>query len=194
MKKSLIYFSLIFILITLSSCEKADVIPPDPPGTITTSINYTENPTPIVLYSGLAEDGPYFFGVGTTPYPYVNILVGMRASLNFVFHTAVVQNNSGTMANPIWQGLGSFGGEVVSMGKVSGLGSITTKPSSGWSTTAAVEKGHGYVIRYKASSNINSMTIQYKYARFYVVDWVTSSSVLTSGGVIGAKMKYETSF
>lgn len=183
---------MIFILITSSSCKKADVIPPapaDPEGTITTSINYTDNATPIVLYSGLAGDGPYFWSYYT--YPYITIRVGMQASLNFVFHTAMVQNNSGALNNPIWQGLGSFGGEVASMGKVSGLGSITTKPSSGWSTTAAVEKGFGYVIRYKASRDISTNALPYKYARFYVVDWVTSS---LSNGVIGAKMKYETSF
>lgn len=188
MKKNLIYFGLLFTLITLSSCEKNDA-PPDPAGTITTSINYTDDPTPIILYFGLAGDGPY--SINGSVYPYVKILVGMKASLNFVFHTSVVQNNSGATNNPIWFGLGSFGGEVANMGKVDGLGSITTKPSSGWSTTAAVEIGSGYVIRYKASRDHTTNALPYKYARFYVVDWVKSS---LTDGVIGAKMKYETSF
>ena len=33
--------------------------PPDPVGTITTSVNYTANQNPIELYKGIADDGPY---------------------------------------------------------------------------------------------------------------------------------------
>lgn len=70
------------------------------------------------------------------------------------------------------------------VGKVNGLGNITGIPTSGWATKVAVEPGNGYVVRHF-----------YKYGhcyyyRLYVEDYILN----TSGGIIGAKVKYQTPF
>ena len=70
---------------------------------------------------------------------------------------------------------------IANVGKVNGLGSITKIPNSGYAVQASVEVGHGYVI--KASDGT--------YARLYVVDWITYSG---SGGIAGAKVKYQYPF
>lgn len=191
MKKNLYASFFLLILVAIcTSCTKQDEAISDPPGTITISINYTSNAAPITLFSGLAADGPYVYNTYT--YPYLNLFAGMDVSLNFVYYASVVQNNSGSLTNPIWYGLGmgSYGCEVANVGKVSGLGSITSKPSSGWASTGAVQIGYGYVIRYRNSKNSGPSTLPYSYARLYVVDWLKS----VSGAVIGATMKYEPSF
>ena len=69
--------------------------------------------------------------------------------------------------------------EFVSVGKVSGLSKITTIPSSGWSASAAVVPGTGYVARYNNT-----------YARIYVIDYIVD----TTGGIIGATIKYQCPF
>lgn len=158
----------------------------DPPGTLGISINF--NDKPITLYSGLAADGPYQLNGYT--YPYVIIVFGLEGTLNFTYHTAVVQNNSGSMANPIWWGLGGIGGEEVDMGVVSGLGSVVTKPSTGWAPNKAILVGHGYVVRYKKSKDLTSPSLPYLYARVYVADLLKNSTGVTTGVLL----KYETSF
>jgi hypothetical protein len=196
MKKSIVYSVVVIILIASvfacgsgngSSSDNAAAAA-DPADTITTSVNYTANDTPIELYAGLADDGPYT-DQGRT-YPYVIISFGINSSLNFAFHTAEAEY-LGTHTNPYWNGLGSYGGEVAHVGQVTGLGDVTEKPSSGWSTTVAVEVGHGYVVRFKKSKNYSTANLPYVYARVYVVENLISS---TSGGVIGAKIKYQTPF
>jgi len=70
---------------------------------------------------------------------------------------------------------------IANVGKVKGLGAITKIPSSGFVKQTSVEKGYGYVIFIKENG---------LYARLYVTDWVLS----TSGGIIGAKVKYQYPF
>lgn len=69
--------------------------------------------------------------------------------------------------------------EFVSLGEVSGLGKITSIPSTGWSKSAAVVPGNGYIAR---CGN--------RYARIFVVDY----TVATSGGIMGATIKYQSPF
>ncbi|MEI7421570.1 MAG: hypothetical protein WCK18_05725 [Prolixibacteraceae bacterium] len=158
----------------------------DPPNALGISINF--NDKPITLYSGLAADGPYQLNGYT--YPYVTIVFGLEGTLNFTYHTAVVQNNSGSMTNPIWWGLGGIGGEEADMGIVSGLGNVVTKPTTGYTPNRAIQVGHGYVIRYKKSKDLTSPTLPYLYARVYVTDLLKN----TTGVTIGVILKYETSF
>ncbi|MDR0873810.1 MAG: DUF5036 family protein [Prevotellaceae bacterium] len=73
--------------------------------------------------------------------------------------------------------------EVVNIGRVNGLGSIKKTPSSGWTTGTAVEPGSGYVFRMNDAGG-------YTYARLYVVEWIID----TSGGIMGAKVKYQYPF
>lgn len=80
---------------------------------------------------------------------------------------------------------------IACVGKVSGLGYIETVPSSGWSARLAVQPGYGYVIRYRGSENLRPYytldSSLERYARFYVIEWMTS----TYGGIIGAKVRFE---
>ena len=83
-------------------------------------------------------------------------------------------------------------GEIVCVGKVSGIGSIKKVPQSGWSGTCAVQPGYGYVLRAKGYRwNYNSESMEYsddyRYVRVYVVDYMEG----TSGGIIGATIKYQ---
>lgn len=77
--------------------------------------------------------------------------------------------------------------KFVSVGKVNGLGNIETIPTSGWAEKVAVEPGYGYVASCpKASLNDKNLT----YVRICVVSWIES----TSGGIIGAVIKYQSPF
>ena len=80
--------------------------------------------------------------------------------------------------------------EIVCVGKVSGIGSIKKVPQSGWSGTCAVQPGYGYVLRsrrYKFISGQGNEYDDYRYVRVYVVDYMEG----TSGGIIGATIKYQ---
>ncbi len=192
--KSIAYLAAFALLVLgISACSKEEEEPvlADPPATITTSINYTLNATPIELFHGLNEDGPDTTCHNCIPpvvFPYVIISFGMNASLNFQFHTARAQTANHNYANPNWEGLGAFGGEIAHVGELKGLAYVKSIPAVGWGYPAAMQKGHGYVVRYKRSSAYNLSNAEYRYARFYVEDWMTSA---TSGGVIGARLKYE---
>lgn len=71
-------------------------------------------------------------------------------------------------------------GEIASVGKVKGLSGIKSLPKSGWTNQAAIVPGNGYVA-------MDSYNNQVAYARFYVVDFITS----TDGGILGAIVKYQ---
>ena len=76
--------------------------------------------------------------------------------------------------------IGYYGGcAIVDMGKKK-LSQIQSVPSIGWTDETAVLVGHGYIYRYTYDSN------PYKYIKVYVVDYITG----TSGGIIGAEVKY----
>ena len=79
---------------------------------------------------------------------------------------------------------------IVSVGQVSGLGSIKTIPQSGWSSSVAVVPSCGYVVAtpWQEDGSINYDELCY--ARMYVEDYILS----TSGGIIGAKVKYQSPF
>lgn len=76
---------------------------------------------------------------------------------------------------------GSYSGKIVSVGKVAGLGNITTVPAAGWKEKAVVDVSEGYVA-------IN--TYGDTYARIYVMDYMTS----TTGGIMGTRIKYQCPF
>lgn len=82
-------------------------------------------------------------------------------------------------------------GAIVCVGKVSGIGSIKKVPQSGWSDECAVQPGYGYVLRSIGRRwNDNSKRDEfsdYRYVRIYVVDYMEG----TSGGIIGATIKYQ---
>jgi len=79
--------------------------------------------------------------------------------------------------------------DIVCVGNVNGLSKIKKIPTSGWAQEVAVQPGQGYIIRSKngASSNQLQYKTFCKYARVYVEDWIEG----TSGGIIGAVIRYE---
>ena len=72
--------------------------------------------------------------------------------------------------------------QIISIGKVKGLSHINNIPESGWSNQVAAIPGYGYIYRV---SWWNYTPISY--ARIFVVNYITS----TSGGIIGATIKYQ---
>ena len=80
-------------------------------------------------------------------------------------------------------------GDIVSVGSVQGLSSITKVPESGWTSTTAAIPGYGYVLRYVYSYHddaYNWVNVS-QYARLYVVDYMES----TSGSIMGCTIKYQ---
>lgn len=73
---------------------------------------------------------------------------------------------------------------LLSVGKVQGLSSVRNVSSVGWGSNVLVQPGYGYVLRELLRGSI------YRYARLYVEDYVTT----TSGGIMGAKIKYQYPF
>ena len=81
--------------------------------------------------------------------------------------------------------------KFATVGKVNGLGNITKIPTSGWANPIAIVPGYGYVgASYDADSDFPSKARGVTYVRIYVIDWVVS----TSGGIIGAEVKYQSPF
>jgi len=82
---------------------------------------------------------------------------------------------------------------ICNLGKMNGLGNIKSIPQSGFTKPArenssvACEVGHGYVVKIEPDENFAPI---YTYARLYVVEAIVS----TSGGIMGAKIKYQYPF
>ncbi len=74
-----------------------------------------------------------------------------------------------------------------SLGPVNGLGNVAHIPTSGWASSVAVIPGHGYVA-YSAGDSY--WGTPQRWYRIYVTDYIVS----TSGGIIGAKVKYQAPF
>ena len=182
MKNKSIYFAFVLILVGLiSSCSKDDTsntVPlPDPSGTIVTTLD----PGSVIVYSDLASDGPF----GYYSYKYIMLRMGMATNtLNAGFRTDASTDGS------YWeQGIGYQSGELSNLGTLDGLGYVSTKPASGYTSLGTIEEGHGYVIRFK-NYFVNTPTAPYLYYRFYVVNWILN----TSGGINGAKIKMQGPF
>ena len=89
---------------------------------------------------------------------------------------------------------GFYGGEISSVGAVDGLGNVKKIPEGGWSKKSAVQPGYGYVVKLKQdkiTTTDGELRRDYKkycrYARIYVVEW----DVSTTGGIIGATIRYQ---
>jgi len=187
MKKKLIYsVSLIIILTIFSSCTKDTSIPtPDPSGTITTTL---VSGSDFALYSDLASDGLY--NVYNGSYPYVRVRLGFSySSLTTFFQIDISKTSVFTYGEYVTNG--DAGGEAANIGAINGLGDITDKPTSGFINHCTMEKGHGYVVRYRKSRDVYNSALPYFYYRFYVVDWLTTAG---TGGVNGAIVKIQGPF
>lgn len=74
------------------------------------------------------------------------------------------------------------GWKIASMGKVRGLGNVASIPTSGWADRVAVVPGNGYVAHNYWSD---------EFVRIWVSDYISGA---TTGGVIGAEVKYQKPF
>ena len=75
--------------------------------------------------------------------------------------------------------------EIVSVGYVNNLNDVNNVPSSGWTTNATVQVGHGYIIRFQSAS-YSEITFR-RYARVYVESWDKGAE----GDIIGVVVQYE---
>jgi len=76
--------------------------------------------------------------------------------------------------------------DIVSIGSVKGLSSITKVPEKGWTNITAAIPGYGYVVRYKYGGYFSSLNEAYRadvdalpivaYVRLYVTDYITNNS------------------
>ena len=140
-----------------SGCKKDDSTNgnsvTDPPGTVTINIRNDE----------IYDKGIGWYGIVYIPSEDIEMI--MLGNNNFGVGSDYASENG-----------------IISVGKVSGLGNITEKPSNGYSLFVAVEKGVGYVGRITFDENNPT------YIRIYVVDFLHAAN---SGGIIGATIKYQ---
>lgn len=179
MRNTLLISLILLLGLIVTACKK-DI--EDPDGTVTYSYNYTAPNSYVSLWTGSDEH------IGAT-YPYATIRFEIRdASLNFSF-TSINANDINIVS---YVQISPFmGGEMVDIGSVKGLAEVEEKPSSGWVCTAAVQVGHGYVLRYKHAYDYGAASeLPYFYARAYVDSWVKN----TQNEIIGAKIKYQQPF
>ncbi|MDE6006892.1 MAG: hypothetical protein K2G67_05010 [Muribaculaceae bacterium] len=100
----------------------------------------------------------------------VNLLVGMTSS------DATELGGSIRVYVDAAHNLCCYYGDIIDIGKVSGLGNITEIPTEGWKNKAAITVGHGYVLKY-----LNN------YARLYVDEPMIS----TTDAIMGYTVKYQ---
>lgn len=78
--------------------------------------------------------------------------------------------------------------DIVSVDSVAGLGNIVRIPEGGWKNPVAAVPGNGYVVRYADSDGYGHYE-PYRYARLYVMDYISSGT-----GIMGAQVKYQNPF
>lgn len=71
--------------------------------------------------------------------------------------------------------------EIASIGPVAGLGNVSSIPLNGWTDKAAVNPSSGYVVYNDCND---------EFTRLYVTSWTDA----VSGGIIGARVKYQKPF
>lgn len=114
----------------------------------------------------------------------LNIMVGDDKN------NKVTINNFGIISiNSAYNFVGENSCSFVSLGKMKGLGNITTIPQDGWNSSIAVNPGDGYVARVRSYDGYYDYT-SYDYARLYVINEIAG----TSGGVIGYTIKCQAPF
>jgi hypothetical protein len=120
---------------------------------------------------------------------------GAALSEAFSFHTGATQHTTNCTGYykeceiwfklNFWSGAAWNEGEttntwIADIGAVTCLGDVTTIPTAGFTTSAEAIEGHAYVMKLYDG----------QYARFYMNRFVTN----TSGGIIGAEIKWQYPF
>ncbi|MDR2651694.1 MAG: hypothetical protein LBC68_05210 [Prevotellaceae bacterium] len=162
------YFKTAFmaiLMIAAIACSKDDDSVPDPEGTLTANIS---NDSELSVY-----------------YPNGSIAGG-------ILWTS--PNNFWLLGYNIWSLDHHANVSICDLGKMSGLGNITSIPSSGFTAPSSsnsvitCEPRHGYIVKCDPANYRPGNPVVY--VRLYVVESIVS----TSGGIMGAKIRYQYPF
>jgi len=187
--------SLAFLLFFgLSSCKKSSTgtntstAPPDPAGT---------NVVNLLTGSGIVLDDTVnaFATYGTQGagyYFYKNSLsLNLDGNLNLNFSYGAETNGSLSWI------VGCSNG-IINLGTVDGLGSITTHPTSGYSSTSLAQAGVGYVVESVDNNPVGSSLVGNTYTALprtlYYRVYVTTTVMNTSNAIAGYTIKYQGPF
>ena len=169
MKRILFITAAIFMALLSVSCNKGGIFGGDPEGTITINLRNDVYHTMINDVEVSNEDG--------TEYSRNELFLGLNSGNNFQPYNEL-EYTHGRLAP-------TSTAEIVSLGSVHGLGSISTEkvPAAGWSSKSAAIVGNGYILRYTMKWNDFE-------ANFYYGVYVEDTIVGTDGGILGYKVKY----
>jgi len=182
------------LLFCFSSCKKSttsDSAPvADPSGTnvvnlLTGAGVVLDDTVNAIATYGTAGLGYYF---------YTNSLsLNLDANLNLNFSYAAGVNASYGLS---WI-IGCSNG-IINLGTVNGLGSITTHPTSGYSSTSLAQAGVGYVVESvdnnPVGSHMDGTTYTSVPRTLYYRIYVTTTVMNTSNAIAGYTIKYQGPF
>ena len=177
-KKILFRFLLLSVTAGLffSSCKKDDDVVPKDDFAPTENLSVQDPEGTIVLNMLSGADGNYY-------------MIGELGEI----HVDAANNFRGNDKS-------SYKIEFVTIGRVDGLGKVNNIPQSGWAESAAVVPGTGYVMRFMPNYYYHdgNYGTDVQYARIYVVDYLTTSSIdefgYATGSNSGAVVKYQAPF
>lgn len=161
------------LLFCMEGCNKAstsdtNTIPPDPAGTLTINL-------PVSGSNFICSVNTGVLVFGGVPQVYIqNLYLALDNSLN-LYYTGGSLNTANTSVS------------IVNLGAVSGLGAITSYPTSGFTASTAAALGNGYVIKIKDYDPTTFRPDRIRYYRFYLVSYQLS----TTGGILGINTKYD---
>ncbi len=170
------HFAIISIAcIMLNACSKSTKDntappPPDPGGTNSRNISLPGYTVLCEINTSLVY--PALGGAPIGVYP-TGLWLNVDAGRNF------------WLSNPSGGGPATY--SITGVGAVSGLGAITSYPTSGYSNSTAAVKGNGYVIK---TLDYDPVTYQLYRIQYYRV-YIEAYQVSTSGGIIGVSIKYQ---
>jgi hypothetical protein len=181
------------LLFSLSSCKKSTTSTSsvaDPSGTNVVNLLIGSGVTLDDTVNAIATYGTQGLGY----YFYTNSLfLNLDANLNLNFSYAAGVNASYGLS---WI-IGCSNG-IINLGPVSGLGAITTHPTSGYSSTSLAQAGVGYVIESVDNNPVGSKLVGNTYTSvprtLYYRVYVTTTVMNTSNAIAGYTIKYQGPF
>lgn len=180
------------LLFCFSSCKKnttgGGTSAPDPSGT---------NVVNLLTGSGVILDDTVnaFATYGTAGlgyYFYTNSLsLNLDGNLNLYF-------NYGADVNGSLSWIVGCSNGIINLGPVNGLGSITTHPTSGYSSTSLAQVGAGYIVESIDNNPVGSKLVGTTYVSvprtLYYRVYVTATVTNTSNAIAGYTIKYQGPF
>lgn len=183
---------LTILLFSISSCTKSNTSGSksvaDPSGT---------NVVNLLIGSGIVLDDTVnafatYSPISSGYYFYTNSLsINLDANLNLNF-------NYGADVNGSLSWIVGCSNGIINLGTVNGLGSITTHPTSGYSSTSLAQAGVGYIVESVDNNPVGSKLIGNTYVSvpriLYYRIYITATVLNTSNAVAGYTIKYQGPF